>query len=59
MFKQQEEDLLAAFRRMHPEDRELLIDFARTRAASCVRPNLSLVRSSLPAERTLLDGAAG
>lgn len=44
----QEQQLLSAFRAMHPDDRVLIIEFARDRAReqSSIKPNLQLVFSN-------------
>lgn len=43
--RDQELILLEAFRRMHPEDRSLLVDFAKARAAvhAIEKPKLRLI----------------
>lgn len=48
MLKKQEEQLVIAFRSMHPEDRSVLLDFAQKRADENLarRPSLSLVASN-------------
>lgn len=42
MHRQQEQQLLAAFRAMHAEDRVLMIEFARDRAADYARTRTHL-----------------
>lgn len=43
--RDQEQILLDAFRRMHPEDKSLLVDFAKVRAAAYTieKPKLRLI----------------
>lgn len=60
MLKRQEEELIGLFKRMHPEDRLILLDYAAMRAKANApgRGHLTLVSNSLPAERRLFDSAA-
>ena len=58
---QQEARLLAAFRLLNEEERDILVDFAETRAAKAdaLRPKLRLVSSvSAPSSVAALSGAA-
>jgi hypothetical protein len=62
MQEQQEAVLIAAFRQMHQEDRALIIEYARARAAAHTKsqPTLQLVVSNLsPASRPTLGRASG
>lgn len=62
MQSQQEQQLLSAFRAMHPDDRVLIIEFARDRAKeqSGIKSNLQLVISnSSPFHGSTLCGSSG
>lgn len=60
MYQRQEEELLRLFKRMHMEDRLILLEFAALRVKTNLpgKGRLLLVSNASPAERCLLDGAA-
>ena len=61
MQKQQEQILITAFRTMHPEDRAILLEFAKVRASRQVNepPKLSLIVSNFhPPDAPLLGSGS-
>lgn len=62
MRNEREERLLAAFRKMHPDDGDLLLDLAEVRAAKqvLVKPRLQLVgANSSPPDVPALSRGSG